>query len=72
MRECKIGTICNDFINLENMETIGKGAFGVVYFHTMTSGEKLAIKKENKVHTYTYVICIIMLNYTYSVLIASH
>ena len=53
IRESKIGTICNDFVNLENMEIIGRGAFGIVYLHIMTSGEKVAVKKENKVHTYS-------------------
>ena len=42
------------------MKIIGKGAFGVVYLHTMASTE-LAIKKENKVATF---VCIcIMLKY---------
>ena len=52
IRESKVGTICNDFINFENMEIIGKGAFGVVYLYTSTSEETFAIKKENKVHSY--------------------
>ena len=60
IRESKMGTICNDFVNLENMEIIGSGAFGVVYFHSMTSGEKVAVKKENKVLSFlckNYYIC---------------
>lgn len=44
-----MGTICDDFVNLESMEEIGRGAFGIVYLYTTTSGERLAIKKENKV-----------------------
>ena len=63
MRESKIGTICNDFVDLKNEDKIGRGAFGVVYLYTTTSGEKLAIKKENKVHiSITYIIiCIFVL-----------
>ena len=48
------------------MEIIGKGAFGVVYLYTTTTGEKLAIKKENRVHRLTmYVILHIVLKYAY-------
>ena len=63
MRESKIGTICNDFVDLKNEDKIGRGAFGVVYLYTTTSGEKLAIKKENKVRiSITYIIiCIFVL-----------
>ena len=68
IRESKIGTICNDFDKLDNLEIIGKGAFGVVYLCTTCTiyKEKLAIKKENKVRSYVpmYVICT-MLKYVY-------
>ena len=60
MRESKIGTICDDFGDLKNKDIIGRGAFGVVYLYTTTSGEKLAIKKENKVHTCAYNVHCIM------------
>ena len=65
IRKSKVGTICNDFVNFENMEIIGKGAFGVVYLYTTTSGEKLAIKKENKVHSYLCNIYIYIYIYIY-------
>ena len=60
IRESKIGTICNDFGDLKNEDIIGRGAFGVVHLHTTTSGEKLAIKKEIKVHAYVYTVHYIM------------
>ena len=55
IRESKIGTICNDFDKLIDMEVIGTGAFGVVYLYTTCTNpeKKFAIKKEDKVHSYS-------------------
>ena len=51
-RKDKIGSICNDFANLKSMKEIGRGGFGIVYLYTLTTGERLAIKKETKVNMY--------------------
>ena len=46
-----MGSICTDFADLENMEQIGKGGFGIAYLYTSASGEQFAVKKELKVYS---------------------
>ena len=51
-----IGSICNDYADLENYKEIGKGGFGKVYLYASPSDLQLAIKKEKQVCCTYYVI----------------
>ena len=58
-RKEKIGTICEDYFNLkERFRQLGKGGFGKVYKYIQSdTGERLAVKIEEKVYIYSTKIC---------------